>query len=236
MPQVSVIIPVLNESARIACALKELQPLRVAGVELIVVDGGSTDATAADAHGLADQVLLSPCGRARQMNAGAAHASGEILLFLHADTRLPPSALPEILAAIHGARKWGRFDVQIAGRSAWLPVIAKLMNWRSRLTGIATGDQAIFVSRDTFNAVGGYPDMPLMEDIALSDKLRRLSPPICIATPVITSGRRWDTNGSLQTIFLMWRLRLRFFLGADPCLLAKEYGYAPRAPDNAKQP
>jgi rSAM/selenodomain-associated transferase 2 len=162
------------------------------------------------------------------MNAGAAVAVGPVLLFLHADTRLPASAEPEILQAIASGRQWGRFDVRIEGNSAWLPVVAKMMNWRSRLTGVATGDQAIFVGRERFHAAGRFPDVPLMEDIALSRRLLNVGRPACLTAQVATSGRRWETHGVLRTILLMWQLRLRYFFGADPHTLALKYGYVPR--------
>jgi rSAM/selenodomain-associated transferase 2 len=229
-PEISVIVPVLNEAAGMVAALKALAPMRGRGVEVIVVDGGSTDGTLELAGPLADQMVSAPRGRARQMNAGAAVAHGRTLLFLHADTRLPMNA-DELVALAVGdvlaGRQWGRFDVRIEGRSIWLRVVARMMNLRSRLTGIATGDQAIFVARSAFRAVGGFPDIPLMEDIALSKALLRLSRPVCLAARVTTSGRRWETHGVWRTILFMWWLRLRYFFGADPYRLALEYGYVP---------
>jgi rSAM/selenodomain-associated transferase 2 len=165
------------------------------------------------------------------MNAGAQVATGEVLLFLHADTRLPQGAdhlVGEGLAT--STRAWGRFDVAITGRSFLLPVISCLTNWRSRLTGIATGDQAIFVERHTFMQVGGFPDVPLMEDIIASRRLRQISAPLCLSARVVTSGRRWDERGPVRTVLLMWRLRAAHFLGADPHTLARAYGYVPRKP------
>jgi rSAM/selenodomain-associated transferase 2 len=225
----SIIVPVLDEAAAIGGHLKALAPLRVRGAEVIVVDGGSRDDTVVRAGDGADRVLAASCGRASQMNAGAAEAAGEILLFLHADTCLPPLADDLIRDAFaSGHRVWGRFDVRIEGGPWLLVVIAVLMNRRSRLTGIATGDQAIFVTRKAFAGVGGYPDIPLMEDIALSRRLKRLSRPACVRTPVTTSGRRWERHGVLRTIVTMWRLRLAFYLGADLRRLAVAYGYQPR--------
>lgn len=229
--QLSIIVPVLNEAAGVVATLQALQALRSRGVEIVVVDGGSLDGTLDLARPLADQVLVAPRGRARQMNAGAAVAHGRILLFLHADTRLPEQADLTILEAIDDSlerRFWGRFDVVIEGRSPWLKLVARLMNLRSRLTGIATGDQAIFVARSAFRAAGGFPDIPLMEDIALSKALKRvgrLGHPVCLAARVSTSGRRWEKHGVWRTILFMWWLRLRYFLGADPVRLAIEYGY-----------
>jgi rSAM/selenodomain-associated transferase 2 len=159
------------------------------------------------------------------MNAGAALGSGEALVFLHADTTLPQNADRLIEAAL-SRRAWGRFDVRIAGRHKLLAIVARMINWRSRATGIATGDQAIFVARPAFLAVGGFPDLPLMEDIAISKRLKRISRPACIGTPAVTSGRRWERNGVLRTILLMWRLRLAYYFGAEPALLARRYGGA----------
>lgn len=228
VPALSIVLPALNEAAGIVAALQALEPLRRAGAEVVVVDGGSTDRSAELAGPLADQVLEAPRGRASQMNAGAAAARGGVLLFLHADTRLPEGAERLIAQAVAGGQRWGRFDVRIEGRSAWLPLVAAMMNRRSRLTGIATGDQAMFVSRAAFAAAGGFPDIPLMEDIELSRRLLRTGRPACLAARVTTSGRRWEAQGVWRTILRMWWLRLRFFLGADPRRLAVEYGYAPR--------
>jgi rSAM/selenodomain-associated transferase 2 len=164
------------------------------------------------------------------MNAGAARARGATLLFLHADTHLPAGAVDAVAAAIAAGACWGRFDVAIEGRLAGLGMVATMMNLRSRLTGIATGDQAIFVTLVAFEQVGGFPDLPLMEDIALSTRLKRIARPACLRQRVVTSGRRWEKHGLWRTILAMWRLRLRFFFGADPQALAREYGYAPRQP------
>ncbi|MEY8876972.1 MAG: TIGR04283 family arsenosugar biosynthesis glycosyltransferase [Leptothrix sp. (in: b-proteobacteria)] len=226
-PTLSIILPVLNEAAGIADTLRALAPLRAAGHEVIVADGGSHDGTPARCEGLADAVIAAPRGRARQMNAGAAVARGAVLLFLHADTQLPAQADQLVLAAVGGGTAgqplWGRFDVRIAGRSAWFPVIATLMNTRSRLSGIATGDQALFVRREVFAALGGFADQPLMEDIELSHRLRRVSAPACLRARVVTSGRRWEAHGVWRTIVLMWRLRLRYWLGASPEVLVRLY-------------
>lgn len=220
---ISVVMPVLDEAPGIVAALASLAPLRAEGVEVIVIDGGSTDASTALALPWADRVITAGGGRAGQMNAGAAVARGEVLLFLHADTRLPVDAVSLVADALAGDRQWGRFDVRIAGRSRWLPLVAAMMNRRSRLTGIATGDQAIFVTRAAFAAVGGFPDLPLMEDIELSRKLKRLSRPACLTSCVTTSGRRWEVQGVWRTILHMWHLRLRHFFGADPRQLARDY-------------
>jgi rSAM/selenodomain-associated transferase 2 len=198
--------------------------MRLHGSEVIVVDGGSRDGTVERALPFADAVFTATRGRASQMNAGAARARGEILLFLHADTRLPEAADALVVDGLKRARRgWGRFDVAIEGRHPLLGVVACLMNLRSRLTGIATGDQAIFVTRSLFTAAGGYPEIALMEDIALSKRLKRFGPPLCLKHRLTTSGRRWEQNGVLRTILLMWRLRLAYWLGADPAKLALRY-------------
>ncbi|MFL4977419.1 MAG: TIGR04283 family arsenosugar biosynthesis glycosyltransferase [Xanthobacteraceae bacterium] len=231
MPGLSIILPVLDEADIIADALAALAPLRRRGAEVIVVDGGSRDGTVDLARPAADRVIASPRGRAAQMNAGAALARGAVLLFLHADTRLPGNADALVLAGLErSGRAWGRFDIAIAGRSPLLAIVAAAINFRSRLTRIATGDQAIFVSRDVFAAVGGFPDIALMEDVALSRALKRISRPVCVAAKVTTSGRRWEQHGVLRTVVLMWRLRLAYFLGAEPATLARRYGYVPRKP------
>jgi rSAM/selenodomain-associated transferase 2 len=222
----SIIIPTLNEAAVIYAALARLPPLR--DIEIIVADGGSMDATRAVVLAQGVRVVAAPRGRASQMNAGAAIARGDVLLFLHADTTLPADADALIRDAIKGGAAWGRFDVTIDGRHPFLPVVAALMNGRSRLTSIATGDQAIFVTRRAFTTAGCYPDIPLMEDIALSKRLKRLGPPACLSARVITSGRRWETKGVARTILTMWVLRAAYALGADPARLARLYGYEPR--------
>jgi rSAM/selenodomain-associated transferase 2 len=226
MSKLSIIMPVLDEGEDIAAMLDRLADLRALGAEVIVVDGGSRDATVQRARLRADHVISAPRGRALQMNAGAARASGDVLLFLHADTRLPDDADHVVLNGLdQSGRAWGRFDASIEGSHPLLPVIAWLMNMRSRITGIATGDQAIFARREAFEAAGGFPAIPLMEDIALCQRLKRVSAPLCLRESVVTSGRRWERNGVLSTIFLMWRLRLAFFLGSDPKELAHRYGY-----------
>jgi rSAM/selenodomain-associated transferase 2 len=215
----SVVVPTLNEAAVIGPCLAALAPLRARGHEVIVADGGSTDGTARLAAPLADRVLVAPRGRAMQMNAGAAAAAGEALLFLHADTLLPPEADRAVIAAL-ASRAWGRFDVAIDSRDPRLALVAFLMNLRSRLTGIATGDQAIFVRRADF---AGFAPIALMEDIALSRAMKRVSPPACLRARVRTSARRWQRRGVMRTVLLMWRLRLAYWLGADPDELARRY-------------
>ena len=228
-PCCAIIIPVLNEAGGIVEALEALQEFRRQGTEIIVVDGGSQDHTAALAQPLADRVIVARPGRGRQMNAGAALTTAEVLLFLHADTQLPAGALSRINEAVASGAGWGRFDVRIAGTLSGLGLVALMMNWRSRLSGIATGDQAIFVRRDVFFRHGGFPEIPLMEDIAISGTLRKAARPACLTEKVTTSGRRWEKHGLLRTIVKMWWLRLRFYFGASPNNLAREYGYAPDA-------
>jgi len=226
--RLSIIIPALNEASRIQPLLRALAELRQRGHEVIVADGGSEDGTAELATSLADAVVTAPRGRASQMNAGAAQSRGEVLLFLHADSGLPDEADKLILQGLaESGRAWGRFDVRIEGTHPLLPVIAWFMNRRSRLTGICTGDQAVFVRKQDFEAVGGFPRIALMEDIALSKRLKKLSPPLCLSGPVTTSGRRWEQQGVLRTIFMMWGLRLAYFFRADTNRLARIYGYGP---------
>jgi len=227
MPSLSIIVPTLNEASGIVATLNALAPLRARGVEVIVADGGSSDRTMELAGLLADRVIVAPRGRGAQMNAGAALAKADTLLFLHADTTLPPDADRLVLLGLRD-HAWGRFDVWIAGRHPLLAVVAKLINWRSRLTGIATGDQAMFVNRRAFEHAGGFPDIALMEDVAVSRRLKRIGRPLCLRARVVTSGRRWDERGVLRTILLMWRLRLCYVLGREPAALARRYGYVPR--------
>ncbi len=222
-PTLSIVIPVLNEADGIVAALRALAPLRSRGAEVIVVDGGSHDATVVLARPLADQVLAAAAGRARQMNAGAASAQADMLLFLHADTQLPDGADHLVRRALVAGAPWGRFDVRISGRPFMLRVVAALMNLRSRWTGIATGDQAIFVTRAAFVQAGGFPDQPLMEDVEIARRLCAFGRPACLRTCVTTSGRRWETRGIWRTIFLMWRLRWRYWRGAPAQTLAEAY-------------
>jgi len=226
MRRLTIVVPVLDEAAIIAAALKALAPLRARGAEVIVVDGGSGDDTVDLARPSADRVIAAPRGRGAPLNAGAALGSGDAIVFLHADTTLPENA-DRLIAAALARRAWGRFDLRIAGRHPLLAIVARMINWRSRLTGIATGDQAIFVTRAAFVAVGGFPDLPLMEDIAISRRLKRLCRPFCIATPVVTSGRRWEHHGVIRTIVLMWRLRLAYYFGVAPARLALRYRPVP---------
>ncbi|CDS54501.1 Glycosyl transferase, family 2 [Polaromonas sp. CG9_12] len=207
-----------------AAALQALAPLAAHGLQLLVADGGSMDGTVALAQAGGAQVVHAQRGRALQMNAGAHQASGDMLLFLHADTRLPPDADRLVQQALaKGPQVWGRFDVRIEGKPRMLRVIATFMNQRSRWTGIATGDQSLFMTRAAFDAVGGFPAQPLMEDIEMSVRLLKLSRPACLRARVITSGRRWETHGVWRTVLLMWRLRLAYWRGAAPEQLAAHY-------------
>ena len=223
--RLAIIVPVLDEGSVIAASLQALQVLRARGVRVIVADGGSRDETCARARTLADDVITAPRGRARQMNAGAAHIgdAADVLLFLHADTRLPENADHLIAAAIARGVRWGRFDVRISGRSPWLGVVGRLMNLRSQWSGICTGDQAIFVERVLFETLGGYGDLPLMEDIDFSRRARRIAWPCALRPAAITSGRRWEQRGVWRTILQMWSLRWRYWRGVDPAVLARDY-------------
>jgi len=224
MARISIIMPVLNEAETLGECLRDLQALRAQRCELIVADGGSRDRSAVLAAPLADRVVLAPKGRALQMNAGAEQAGGSILWFLHADSRPPPSAARLIreAMAVSGVG-WGRFDVRLSGRRPSLRIVETMMNLRSRLSGIATGDQGIFVRRALFERIGGYPSIALMEDIALSRLLKRHGRPVCLRQRLQTSSRRWERDGVWRTILLMWRLRLAYFFGADPARLARMY-------------
>jgi rSAM/selenodomain-associated transferase 2 len=222
--KLSIVIPVLNEAGGIVRFLAALTGLRARGVQLIVVDGGSDDGTPELAAPHADLVIHANGGRAGQMNAGGKQAGGEALLFLHADTALPANAdllIGEALAR----RAWGRFDIRFDSRHRMMPMVAAMMNLRSRATGIATGDQAMFVRRDVFFRVGGFAAIPLMEDIEFSKRLKRIGAPACLRQRVTTSARRWEKHGVWRTIVLMWRLRLAYYFGADPRELAIAYGY-----------
>jgi rSAM/selenodomain-associated transferase 2 len=222
--RLTIIIPVLNERSVIARLLTSLAPFRERGVEVLVVDGGSKDGTLAAAAPGADRLMVAPSGRARQMNAGAAAARAPVLLFLHADTRLPANADELILNGLAATGLvWGRFDVRIEGASRWLPLVAWLMNLRSRATGIATGDQAMFVTRLAFDALGGFPDQALMEDVELSSRLLRCGRPLCLTSSVVTSGRRWLSRGVWRTIAMMWWIRLLYFFGVAPDRLERLY-------------
>lgn len=218
-----IVMPVLNEASAIEATLLSLAPVRQRGACVVVVDGGSQDDTRALARLHADAVIQAPRGRAAQMNAGAALGWGQALLFLHADTVLPERADAHLLQALARGHVWGRFDVRIAGRPRMLALVAAMMNLRSRWTGIATGDQAMFMRREAYAQVGGFAPQPLMEDIEMSRRLRALGAPACLRERVTTSGRRWEQRGVWRTIVLMWRLRWRYWRGESAHTLAQDY-------------
>ena len=234
---ISIVIPSLNEAAIVESRLAALQRLRRQGHRLYLVDGGSTDGTADIARGLVDSVESSPPGRAIQMNRGASAAQDAVLWFLHLDSDVPPGATETVLEAALQGPGWGRFDIRLEGRAPMFRVIERMMNLRSRLTGVATGDQGIFVRRDLFEAVGGFPEIPLMEDIALSKRLRRKAHPACVPLKLATSSRRWERDGILRTVFFMWFLRAAYQLGVDPAILARVYypSHKPRMESSTPQ-
>jgi len=223
--KISIIIPVRNEAENIGRLLCALQACRSNGHELIVVDGGSDDETVQIAKPLTDKLCQTAAGRSHQMNAGAIEASGEILWFLHADSQVPFFADDLIVAAATDATPvWGRFDVQLSGRQISLRVVEVMMNLRSRITGIATGDQAIFISKDLFEKVGGFPDQCLMEDIEISKMLKKFQSPVSLREKLVTSSRRWEENGVVRTVILMWVLRAAYFFGVPAEKLCLRYG------------
>ena len=223
MPRLSIIVPTLNEAACITATLARLQAARRRGHEVIVVDGGSHDRTRRLCEGSVDRFLVAERGRAAQMNAGARSAQGDILLFLHADTLAPQNVDRHIVAALADRQGWGHFEIRLSGHDPLLRVIERLMNLRSRLSGIATGDQGLFVSRDWFDALGGFADLPLMEDIVLSKQLKRRARPCYPGTRLLTSSRRWESGGVVRTVLRMWGLRAAFFLGVPASRLAGHY-------------
>ena len=220
--RISVVIPVLNDAAALRQAAPFLTLLRARGHESIVVDGGSSDGSVAVARSLADHVLESAAGRARQMNAGAAVARHSMLWFVHADTRVEVEAL-NALESMAGDVRWGRFDVDLDAPEWAFRIIGGLMNWRSRVSGVATGDQAIFVPSDLFASVNGYLAIDLMEDIALSRALKTQSAPVCLRVRVSASARYWKKNGIVRSVLTMWGLRLAYRLGAHPARLHALY-------------
>ena len=220
----TVIVPVLNEATRLRALTSNLNAL---SCHVIVVDGGSSDGTYVELKtsvGPHTHVMSAPRGRAKQMNAGAHQANTPFLLFLHADTTLPDNGIILAINALQeNTSPWGRFDVSFDDETPVLRLVAWFMNWRSALTGICTGDQAIFTTADAFSAIGGFDEIPLMEDIEFSKKLKSLGKPIRLRTPVVTAARRWQSNGPIRTIVTMWWLRLRYWFGASPEALAKRY-------------
>jgi rSAM/selenodomain-associated transferase 2 len=218
----SVVVPALDEAPVLGATLSAARQPGVA--ELIVVDGGSRDATVAIARRLADRVLAASRGRALQMNAGAAAARGDVLLFLHADSR-PPAGYAALVAAALAdpAVVGGRFDLRLDAPGVAYRVIERLISLRSRLTRVATGDQALFVRRAVFERLGGFPPWPLMEDLALSRGMKRTGRIACLGAPVLTSARRWQRHGVARTVLLMWALRLAFYAGVPPARLARLY-------------
>ena len=220
-------MPVLNEAgvqaAEFEQCLQRLQQYRDSGHELIIIDGGSDDDSFEIAQRYADRTIQCNRGRAIQMNAGARQTDADILLFLHADTQLPANALDAVTRTINEGHYWGRFDVRLSDGHFLFRIIERLMNLRSCITGVATGDQAVFVRREIFETVGGYPRQPLMEDIELSKRLRGLGWPACLRQKVIISSRRWRKFGIVRIVLLMWRLRLAYFLGVSAERLAEQY-------------
>jgi len=222
--KISIIIPALNEAEALAQHLPSLQSYRERGHEIILVDGGSHDRTLAVARPLVDRFIQTVKGRAHQMNEGADVAKNDILLFLHADTALPDLADNLILQALASDQHlWGRFNVSLSSEKFIFKVVSAAINLRSAISGIATGDQAIFVKKPIFEDVGLFDRIPLMEDVALSKKLLKVGRPCCLKETVRTSSRRWEKNGVWKTIFLMWRLRLAYFFGARPEKLVEQY-------------
>ncbi len=235
---ISVIVPVLNEAPRLAAQLERLGAWRARGAQIIVVDGGSTDNTCELAAPRCDVLLRAERGRARQMNAGAAHATGRLVVFLHADVAVPDSAAVELfghaerLAAAPEVPLWGRFSVRLSGHGVAFRIIERAMNLRSKWTGVATGDQTLFVSTALFEASGGFPQIDLMEDVALTKKLRRYARPLCSGTCVTVSSRRWEAYGIWSTVALMWYLRAAYLIGVDPKRLHALYYHRRNARDD----
>jgi len=219
---VSIIIPVLNEEQSINALLQQLQSYRLQGHEIIVVDGGSQDETIKVAKSLCDQLISSEAGRARQMNKGAELSKNEILWFLHADTIIPDESVESIQQAL-SENDWGRFDIHLSGTHFLFRIIEKMINIRSCVFSIATGDQGIFLKRSIFKTVNGYSNIPLMEDVELSKKLKKISRAVCLNNKLTTSSRRWEKNGILITVFLMWKLRFLYWLGMSAKRLSLQY-------------
>ncbi|MCK5395717.1 MAG: TIGR04283 family arsenosugar biosynthesis glycosyltransferase [Gammaproteobacteria bacterium] len=220
--KISIIIPVLNEEKSLPETLKILQSFRHLGHEIIVVDGGSTDNSLVLADAGADAVIVSRPGRAVQMNSGAAVATGDVYLFLHADTVLPEDAV-HLITTLSDDLFWGYFDIRLSSQKIIFRLIERMINFRSRQSYIATGDQAIFIERKLFKKIGGFPKISLMEDIAISRLLKDVTAPACLKSKVLTSSRRWESNGIIFTVLLMWKLRLYYFFGVSPERLNRLY-------------
>ncbi|MCU7920184.1 MAG: TIGR04283 family arsenosugar biosynthesis glycosyltransferase [Candidatus Thiodiazotropha sp. (ex Dulcina madagascariensis)] len=227
-PRLSIVIPCLNEGELLEQCLGGLQFFRSQGHELVLVDGGSDASRVSHLPPYVDQFLVTSPGRARQMNLGALKACGDLLWFLHADTLVDRELEGVIAPLSQDGPVWGRFDIRLSGSHRMLRVVERMMNWRSRFSGIATGDQGIFVHRRLFDQVGGFPEQPLMEDIEISRRLKRIALPVCLRQHLVTSSRRWESRGILQTILLMWALRLGYWLGVSPERLAKLYNLESR--------
>lgn len=221
--KISVVVPVLNEEINLSRIASHLRSVHERGHEVIIVDGGSNDNTLTIAYEITDTVIISKKGRALQMNSGASVASGDVLLFLHADTFLPDNATQIVADAFVGENFWGRFDVRLSNKKYVYRLIESMMNIRSTLTSIVTGDQAIFIEKNLFERIGGFPEIALMEDIEISRQLKKISKPVRLKHKVVTSSRRWETNGVVLTVLLMWKLRLYYFLGVSPEKLRQMY-------------
>lgn len=221
--KISIIIPVLNEEVTLSKISSHLQSIKNQGHEIVVVDGGSNDNTLTVAHEITDLVIICPPGRAMQMNNGAAVATGDVFLFLHADTFLPDNIVQIISDLSEKENVWGRFDVRLSSHKTIYRIIERLINFRSCVTSIATGDQAIFIEKNLFNHIGGFPEIALMEDVEISRQLKKISAPVCVKYKVTTSSRRWETKGVVATVLMMWKLRLYYFFGVSPDKLNQLY-------------
>jgi len=230
---ISIIIPILNEADNLPELIAHIVHLDPAPQQVILVDGGSLDGSVAIANSVLKSIetaqsitdwhiIESTVGRAQQMNAGAMLATGDVLLFLHADTELPADAIDNVQQAI-AQYDWGRFDVRLDSREPLLKIVGLMINQRSRLMSIATGDQAIFIKKSIFEQIGGYPDQPLMEDIELCKRLKKIARPACLKSKVTTSARRWQQHGTWRTIFLMWHLRFDYWCRVSPDVLKQRY-------------
>ena len=218
---VSVVIPVLNDATSLRRLLGDLRDFGDPALEVVVVDGGSEDDSASVASA-AGRVVAAPRGRGIQLAAGADEANGDWVWFLHADTRVSAAAVVELVGRLD-APAWGFFGVRLDDGSWPYRMIERTMSWRSAASGIATGDQGIFVHRELLDAVGGVPRQPLLEDVELCRRLRRLAKPVLMSERLVASSRRWERHGVARTILLMWWLRFRYFVGADPATLARRY-------------